>query len=123
MDAPSLQMLPLKSGPSRALQDGLQFDERVVGLLDQTAVGKMEDAVGVGEQTRVVRNDEDRGLLLVRGPAKKLDDLLPMLPVECAGRLVGEAESWILDEGPADGHALLLAARELSGPQRGFLGQ
>src|SRR5437660_10939520 len=68
-------------------------------------------------------DDQDSGLLLVRGPAQELDDLLPVLPVESAGRLVGEAESRVLDEGRPDGDTLLLAAGELSGAKACLLGE
>ena len=35
--------------------------------------------------------------------------------VEISGRLVGEQQFWLGDKGAGDRHALLLAARELSG--------
>src|SRR5712691_4691030 len=55
--------------------------------------------------------------------AKQLDDLLAVRPIEGAGRLVGEDQARLLNEGPADRHALLFAPRQLSRPQMGLLGQ
>ena len=40
-------------------------------------------------------------------------DLLGHLRVEVAGRLVGQQQHRLVDEGARDGHALLLAARQL----------
>ena len=42
-------------------------------------------------------------------------DLVAGLGVELAGRLVGQDEERLLDQGPGDRHALLLAAGELVG--------
>ena len=47
--------------------------------------------------------------------AEDLVDLVAGLGVELAGRLVGQDEHRLLDQGPGDGHALLLAAGELVG--------
>ena len=46
-----------------------------------------------------------------------------MLPIEGGGRLVGEHELRLLDQGPADGDTLLLAARHLQRAQIRFFGQ
>src|SRR5438477_618071 len=40
-----------------------------------------------------------------------------------AGGRVGETKRWLLEQGPADGHALLLAAGELNRAQVSLLGQ
>src|SRR5271170_6200753 len=46
-----------------------------------------------------------------------------MCPVERGGRLVGKAQARLLDQGPANGDALLFAARQLRGPQLRLAGQ
>ena len=45
-----------------------------------------------------------------------------MLGVEVAGRLVGEDQLGVADQGAGDGDALLLAARELARPVLGAVG-
>ena len=45
------------------------------------------------------------------------EDHLPRLPVEVAGRLVGQEQHGLVDQGPGDGHALLFAARQLARPR------
>src|SRR5262249_20879932 len=72
------------------------------------------NAVGVGQQPSVVRDDQDCGPALVGGAAQELHDLLAVVPVERARRLVGETEARVLDERTPNGDALLLAAGELS---------
>ena len=80
-----------------------------------------------------VLHDDDRvahrqGLLLVVGHVHERDPDLPLellelelhllaqLEVERAERLVEEEHGGMVDEGPRERHALLLAARELPGP-------
>ncbi len=60
----------------------------------------------------------------------RLDDALEHLPetfarvrVEIAGRLVGEEDSRLEEEGAGDGNALLFAARERLGAVMGPLGE
>jgi hypothetical protein len=53
----------------------------------------------------------------VGGGVKQLDDLSAVRPIGGAGRLVGEAEGRLLDQGPSDGRPLLFAARQLAGKQ------
>ena len=61
--------------------------------------------------------DDDEGRLpLALEPAEDPVDLVAGLRVELAGRLVGQDEDRVLDQGPGDRHPLLLAARQLVGP-------
>src|SRR5262245_13861833 len=46
-----------------------------------------------------------------------------MRPVQGAGRFIGETESGLLDESPANGHSLLLTSGKLARPQAGLLGK
>src|SRR5581483_12010294 len=52
-----------------------------------------------------------------------VEDLAPDLRVEVPGRLVGEEEGRLHDEGARDRDALALAARELIGTVRGAVGE
>ena len=61
-------------------------------------------------------DDHQRRLPLVLEPAEDPVDLVAGLRVELAGRLVGQDEDRVLDQGPGDRHPLLLAARQLVGP-------
>jgi hypothetical protein len=49
------------------------------------------------------------------GALQQADDDLAVLAVEGRGRLVGEQQVGLLGQGPGDGDALLLAARQLRG--------
>ena len=51
-----------------------------------------------------------------------LHHFLAMLGVEVAGRLVGEDQLGVADQGAGDGDALLLAARQLARPMLGAVG-
>src|ERR671920_2514013 len=62
----------------------------------------------------VVRRDEHRGAGPV-DPVQQLHDPDGGLGIEVAGRLVGDEQRRVVDERARDGHALLLAARELVG--------
>ena len=46
-------------------------------------------------------------------PAEEVEDLLAGLGVQVAGGLVGQQQGRVVDQGPGDGHPLLLAAGEL----------
>ena len=49
---------------------------------------------------------------------QNVHDLTARFRVEVAGRLIGQQDGRRRDEGARDGHALLLATRELRGPVR-----
>ena len=79
------------------------------------ALADMDHAVGdVGE--RGIVRDEHNGLARVRARVlQKLEDSFARLVVEGTCRLVGQKHLRVLCERACDGHALLLAARELRG--------
>ena len=62
----------------------------------------------------VVGDEHDGDAFLDQG-GEQLEDARHVLHVEVAGGLVGEDEGGRADDGPGDGHALALAARELRG--------
>ena len=63
---------------------------------------------------RIVRHHDDRLLELGVQPLQQSQDLLARLGVEIAGRLVGEQQRRVGDDGARDRDALLLAAGELA---------
>ncbi|MCK7518223.1 MAG: hypothetical protein MZV64_11125 [Ignavibacteriales bacterium] len=58
--------------------------------------------------------DDDRGALLA-DLLEQRDDLEGQLGVEVARRLVGQDDLGVVDDGPGDGHALLLAVGQAAG--------
>ena len=71
--------------------------------------------VGVGR--RVGHHDDGRAFLVEL--AEHAHDLLAVRGVEVAGRLVGQDQLGLADQGAGDGDALLLAARQLRRPMLG----
>lgn len=88
----------------------------------EPAVFQENHLVGVGDDTGVMSHHQDGGSLLVGGQAQQFDHLFAVAPVQGAGRFVGEAKAGVLDQGPANGHPLLLAAGHFHRPQVGLLG-
>src|SRR5438876_2331199 len=86
-----------------------------LGLVaDNDAVFERDDPFGVGGDVGIMGDDDDRHALTVQLD-EQLHDRLSGVGVERAGRLVGEQEQRLVDDGARDRHALLLAARELIG--------
>ena len=78
-------------------------------------VAEVDGAVGNGGELFIV-GDNDKGLAeAVAEVEEEVVQLLLVLGVEGAGRLVGQDDSRVVDEGAGNGYALLLAARELGG--------
>ena len=63
---------------------------------------------------RVVGDHDDRLLEFAVELFEQLEDLAAGGAVEIAGRLVGDQQVGVGDDGPGDGDALLLAAGELA---------
>ena len=72
----------------------------------------MEGVVDEAQGARVVRHHDDRLAEVVLELAQQREDRLGVARVEIAGRLVGDDQIGIGDDGARDGDALLLAARE-----------
>src|SRR5512139_2427858 len=84
-------------------------------LPDDHAVLEVDPGAGPGRDVGLVGDHDDgQALLLVEG-LEDVHDLRARLAVEIAGRLVGQDQGRIVEQGPGDGHALLLAARQLVG--------
>ena len=73
----------------------------------------MDDAPGVAGDLVFVCDQDDGQPLLAVELLEHVEDLDAGARVEVAGRLVGEEEGGVVDEGAGDGDALLLAAGEL----------
>ncbi len=86
-----------------------------LGVLGDLAVDQEHDPVRVRGDARIVGDDHDRATELVDRAAQKLEHLGGRGRVEVAGRLVGEDDCRLRDQGARDRDALLLAARELGG--------
>ena len=83
-------------------------------IRDDTAVGKLNDPVGIAlGKIAVVGNNKHQFL-----PGKRLQgvkDLLAGVGIQRAGRLVGHDDLRLLDQCAGNGHALFLAAGQLVG--------
>src|SRR5258708_35893802 len=101
--------LGLEDFPDLHLGDRAGGDLQIV---DDAAVAHDEVAPAVVGDVELMRDHDDGDALVVEflEHAHHLDG---GLAVEVAGRFVGEEDLRLVDEGAGDGHALLLAAREL----------
>src|SRR6185369_15575244 len=81
----------------------------------QPAVGDLDDAVGGRHDPGVVGGEDERGAALAVEAAHEIDDLAPGGAVEVRRGLVGQDQRGLADQRAGDGHALLLAARQLAG--------
>src|SRR5438132_5859492 len=64
-------------------------------------------------QTRIVRGDDQRHRVLLRGAEQEIGNRGTRLVVEIRGRLVGEQKLGAIHECPGDGYPLSLTDREL----------
>ncbi len=78
------------------------------------SVPDADDAAGVARDVLFVRDDKN-GVALVGEGAEEGHDFLAGFGVEVAGRLVGEDDGGLTDEGAGDGDALALAAGHFVG--------
>src|SRR5690606_933325 len=85
-----------------------------VALLDATRF-QGQDAIGAARHGQAVRDQEAGAALLAQALAHPLKDGGATLGVEAAGRLVGQHQRRLVDQGAGDGHALLLTAGEAGG--------
>jgi len=63
----------------------------------------------------IVSGEKDSSLLVGGELPDEFDDFVGGVRVEVAGGLIGEDDLWLVEEGPGDDNALLLAAREFVG--------
>src|SRR5215212_1997631 len=117
-------------GPTPQLDDSILFNlvidgGQVLQLLARVArrgdavvllnppVLEDDDAVGVGRDVRLVRDEDERDPALAVEALEDVHHLDRGARVERARRLVGEDELRVVDERARNRHALLLPAREL----------
>lgn len=86
--------------------------QRPTALLQDAAVFEADDAVGPLHGVLVVCRQNQGGLTLRHQRVEELEHLRSGAAVQRARGFVGQDERRLLDEGPGDGDALLLAARE-----------
>ncbi len=65
------------------------------------------------QQTEIVRDDEQRGIDLLRVANQQIEDAVLVGGIEVAGRLVGQDQSGPGQQCPADGHSLFLPMGQL----------
>ena len=80
----------------------------------QRAVRELVDRVHVGQDRAIMRHHDGALILRLHFLADQLGDLLATIRVQARGRLVGEDQLRVSDEGTSDRCALLLAARHLA---------
>src|SRR5206468_6522191 len=73
-------------------------------------------AVGLARQIVIVGGDDEGQAPLRLQPEEKIPDHLARLGIEVARRLVGQDDSRLGNQCAGDGHALLLAPRQLARP-------
>src|SRR5215211_4040128 len=82
----------------------------------EAAVAEGDLAAEPGRDPGVVGDHHHRHPALAVEAGQQFQDLLARARVEVAGGLVGQQHGRVADQGPGDGHPLLLAPRELGGP-------
>ena len=83
-------------------------------FVQQLPLDEAADAAGVGCGFRVVGDDDDGLLKVFVQPGQQVHDFPGGFPVQVAGGLIRGDEGGVGDQGPGDGHPLLLAAGELA---------
>ena len=102
---------------SQRFFEGVADDRHDAGsaLPTMLAVLELDDAAADPlDQLAIVRRDEHGGAARV-DVAEQVHDLERQVGIEIAGRLVGQHQLRLVDERARNGHALLLAARQLLG--------
>src|SRR5262245_36249968 len=82
--------------------------------IDDPAVDEADDARATRGDHRVVGDEEQGRAALCLQRKHQVDDEAACLAIEVAGRLVGQQEVRLDDEGAGQRHTLLLAARQLA---------
>ena len=125
-EQPEADQGPQGAVPETLGHDGSPLDIGYLGgdaFDGEKAVADLQDAVGDRADLRVVRDDEERAVLLLGQRAEHLEDLAADLRVEVRGRLVGEQDRRLARQGPGDRDALLLAAGEIARQEALAVGQ
>ena len=86
----------------------------VEAVIGDDTVANVDDAMGEFGDVVLV-GDEDDGVALRMEFVEEAHDLVAGLRIEVSGRLVGEEDGRLVDEGAGNRDALALSARELVG--------
>ena len=70
-----------------------------------------QDPLSGSDETRIMRDDDQRPISLGCGLEEELRDPRAVFGIKARGRLVGDNNGRRMGEGPRKGHPLLLAAR------------
>jgi hypothetical protein len=81
-------------------------------LADQPTVLDEDDAVGKGDETRIMRHHQDAATVIAGDAGQNAHDGLTIAAVEGGGRLVRENGGRFGDDGPRDRDPLLFAAAQ-----------
>ena len=95
---------------------------RAAFICDDPAVTDPDDASGVGRDVGFVGHHDDGDAAAVQ-ELELVQDILGLVRGQVSGGFVGEDDPGMVDQGPGDGHPLLLAAGELVGPVVDAVGQ
>src|SRR5688572_18132108 len=109
-----MRMVSISASVTRATISCLQ-----VVVFDDLAVDHPHDPVGCAPDAHVMRDDDESQSALSVEAAHQRDDLVRVLAVEIARRLVSPDDGGIIHESASDGHSLALASGELIGDMRG----
>ena len=82
-------------------------------VADELSLFHGDDAAADGVHDAFVMGGEEDGRAELVDLLQDADDVIGVRRVEIAGRLVGDDDVRMVDDGPGDGHALFLAAGEL----------
>src|SRR5438045_3512232 len=106
--SPNPRLLTGRRGRARRAADG-----GAGRPFDQSALLQVDDALGALGGARVVGDQQDGFAEPLLQFAHEVEDFLGRARVQVPGRLVGDDQDRIGDDGAGDADALLLAAREL----------
>src|SRR5215471_21111722 len=109
--APGLELRVSKM--NRALEARRSGMRALPGSTHLPAVEQPHDALGLLRLARIMRDYHDRCAFILVQVLEHFHNFIAHLAVQVAGRLVGQQDARIADNGARDGDALLLTAREL----------
>ena len=78
--------------------------------LQQMSIFQMKDTISIWLQAVIVCDYQQTEIEFADHFLEQSDDVFAMMPVEVAGRFIGETDPGLFHQGPGDGYSLLLAA-------------
>src|SRR5690606_5657993 len=82
-------------------------------VIGEVAIDEAQEALAIGCDVLLMRDHDDGDRPFAVQPRDEVHDLPAGLRIQIAGRLIGEEDGGIGDDGAGDGHPLLLAAGKL----------